>query len=86
MFHQNCLNHIKYEYKTCHSQLEFIEKIIYESSDNLSILLNLKIANEIKILQNEKIKDIKSLYTFMPEGDLIYSSILSYLLYNYIFL
>lgn len=68
MLIQNSLNHIKF--KTCHGQLEFIEKSICESSDKLSILINPKVAGITKNLQVEKIKDIKSLYKFMQGDDL----------------
>lgn len=68
MFTQHSLNNIKY--KTCHGQLEFIDKCICESSDALLILINPKVACITKELQVEKINDIKSLYKFMPEEDL----------------
>lgn len=68
MFTQHSLSNIKY--KTCHGQLEYIEKCICDSTDTLLILINPKVAGIIKQLQVEKINDIKSLYKFMPEEDL----------------
>jgi len=46
MFTQHSLSNIKY--KTCHGQLEYIEKRIYDSTDTLSILINPKVAGITK--------------------------------------
>ncbi|KAF0752902.1 Uncharacterized protein FWK35_00015462, partial [Aphis craccivora] len=49
MFTQHSLSNIKY--KTCHGQLEYIEKCICDSTDTLLILINPKVAGIIKQLQ-----------------------------------